>query len=779
MNKRVKLALCWALVVGVMTAHIGWLWHDDRLVPDTDIMNMLPSDERDPVLQQAITHMASAGQQRLIVLVGAADWTQAKLAAGVYRGILAAHGDQFKLDDRMAIQAQQNWLDQFVLHRQALLTAEQRKALGSETTSYWVDTAQRQIYSPFGGIKVGTWQDDPFGLFGGWVEARAQETLVRPSDGWMRVDSPKKSYVVIPIEVMQGQAFSLSTQQTVMPLLQKAEQATRRTVPAAEIISAGLILHAAAAGAQANNEINTIGWGSLAGVLLLMAITFRSLKPIALVVLTIGIGCLGALWVCWLVFDQLHLLTLVFGASLVGVAEDYGIHYLCSKLDDEQRRDPEALLRHLMPGLTLAMLTTVVAYLALALTPFPGLRQMAVFSATGLIFAWLTVVCWFPVLDRGALRSSKMVSWYGRSRAIWPQLGRNWMSLCVIVISMACIVFGVSRLHTNDDIRLLQNSPPALIDAQIKVSELVGAPSLGQFYIVRGETEEQVLQHEEALKARLDSLVSKGVLSGYQAMSNWVPSQKQQVSDRELASHLLVGPDSALSQLAITLGESDIWATQIRVNLTKPVVPITPHDFLKTPASEAWRHLWLGKVSGGYASVVALRGVKHADLAILQATADGLHGVQWADKVEDISTLLGRYREQMAWVVLLSYGLVYLLLWWRYRVAAWRVMAPTVAASALTLAVFGFAGQSLNLFHVLALLLILGMGVDFGIFLQEHPSRQDKSAWFAVGLSAVSTLLSFGLLGLSKTPALQAFGLTMLMGVGIVWLVAPCFRTDK
>lgn len=63
---------------------------------------------------------------------------------------------------------------------------------------------------------------------------------------------------------------------------------------------------------------------------------------------------------------------------------------------------------------------------------------------------------------------------------------------------------------------------------------------------------------------------------------------------------------------------------------------------------------------------------------------------------------------------------------------------------------------------------ILGMGVDYGIFLQEHPSRQDKSSWLAVGLSALSTLLSFGLLGLSQTPALQAFGMTMLFGVALV-----------
>jgi predicted exporter len=73
---------------------------------------------------------------------------------------------------------------------------------------------------------------------------------------------------------------------------------------------------------------------------------------------------------------------------------------------------------------------------------------------------------------------------------------------------------------------------------------------------------------------------------------------------------------------------------------------------------------------------------------------------------------------------------------------------------------------------------MLGVGVDYGIFLHEQKDDTDHTAWLAVGLSALSTLLSFGLLGLSNTPALQAFGLTMLVGTASVWMLAPCFRKE-
>ena len=100
-------------------------------------------------------------------------------------------------------------------------------------------------------------------------------------------------------------------------------------------------------------------------------------------------------------------------------------------------------------------------------------------------------------------------------------------------------------------------------------------------------------------------------------------------------------------------------------------------------------------------------------------------------------------------------------------------------ASVATLALLGLAGQSLQLFHVLALMLLLGVGVDYGIFFKDHPGRSDPVGWLAVGLSALSTLLSFGLLSLSRTPALQAFGLTMLIGTVAVCLIVPCFGYEK
>jgi predicted exporter len=778
---RKGVALAWALVVCMLLAHNAYLWLGKRIVPDTDIMNLLPVQERDPLLQKSFTHMVDAAQQRVVVLVGATDWNDARRAADAYSAVLAAQPNLLRAMP-LTENTEGDWLAQFQQHGLTLMSAAQENQLRTQPTQFWVDAALAKLYSPFGGPKLGAWRDDPFDLFGGWVRERARETPVRPRDGHLFVADAEKQYVLLPLTV-QLPAFSISAQQAVLPLLAQADAAARHIAPQVEILKTGVILHAAAAGEQANREVSTIGIGSLIGIIVLMWATFRSFKPIALILLSIGIGCLGAFSVCWLLFGRIHLLTLVFGASLIGVAQDYGLYFLCNRLSAEAGLDSVTLLKRLMPGLLLTLLTTVIGYMGLALTPFPGLRQMALFSAFGLVFAWLTVACWFPLLiGDGGLTSGKLVRVYGAAPMYWPLARMNRMTFAAGALFIFLAIFGCSRLGVNDDIRLLQNPPANLISDQIKLSKLLDSPTPVQFFLVRGNTAETVLQREETLKKRLDGLIAQNTITGYQALSNWVPSAQTQAVRRIMIGQKLLdvdGAEGALTRLATRLGEDSSWVATTRAHLLESGQPLTLDAFLASSASEPWRFLWLGEVDGSYASIVALRGTSNASLPLLQQAGVGLEGVQWVDKVDEISSVLGRYRQYMGWVVLASYLVVFGLLFPRYRGNAWRVLAPAAVASIATLAILGLTAQDLQLFHVLALMLLLGVGVDYGIFMLEHPRRSDYTPWLAVGLSAANTILSFGLLGLSKTPALQAFGLTMLIGTALVWILVPCFGKES
>ena len=66
-----------------------YLWLGKRVAPDTDILALLPVQERDPLRQDAFDRMVDSAQQRLVVLVGIGDWTEAARAADAYLAVPA------------------------------------------------------------------------------------------------------------------------------------------------------------------------------------------------------------------------------------------------------------------------------------------------------------------------------------------------------------------------------------------------------------------------------------------------------------------------------------------------------------------------------------------------------------------------------------------------------------------------------------------------------------------------------------------------------------------
>jgi len=466
-----------------------------------------------------------------------------------------------------------------------------------------------------------------------------------------------------------------------------------------------------------------------------------------------------------MLFGKIHVLTLVFGASLVGVAEDFGILWFASR-QAYPDKGTHNLLRHLMPGLVLALVTSVLAYLALGMAPLPGLQQMAVFSAAGLLAAFLTVACWFPGLDRSAPRSSTLSGRIASSLSRWPRWRlRGRPGITASLVAIVVIATGLSRLQVHDDVRFLLNSPPALLQQELEAGRLLGLPSPAQFFLVSGANSEEVLRREEQLKQRLDKAVADGSLTGYAAVSDWIPSASRQSADARLSTAV---ESAVLQRVAAAIGEKV-------APVPAPASPLGLDAWLKSPISASLRKLWLGNVDGRLGSLVMLQGLgARTDLQRMQSLAYGLPGVRWVNRTLDISQLLARYRWMMTLMLVAGYALVAVALAWRFKREAWRALMPTALAALLSQALLGWLGEPLQLFTVLAHFLLLGVGVDYGIFLIEY--RDDPAMWLAVALGAAGTVLSFGLLALSATPALHTFGLTMLFGVTFAWLLSPCFR---
>jgi predicted exporter len=730
---------------------------------DTDILTLLPGDAHDPGAEQALrTYTEQLGRHTLF-LVGARDLPSAKAAATAFAGSLTSSGAfaQARVDLDAAVIA---GLRDYLPYRYGLLDDRHRSWLQQGETQRLYDEALRALYTPAGLMRPFGASDDPLGLLSAFVaDQKPPSGRARPQDGVLAVVGSESSYVLV-IADTSGSPFSAAVQQAAGPAITAAREAGH-AAGATEIVGSGLILHAAEAARRAHAEMNIFSAVSLIGSVLLLVLTFRSLRPVLLGVTAMGFGAIAGLAACYAAFGNVHMLTLVFGSSLIGTAVDYVVYYFADGFRRPTPATAQETLRNVASGILLGYLTTALSYAALLIAPFPGLRQIALFSAVGLGVACACMLCLFPRFHAAPVAASApSVPRFVHALAKW-----RWadMSRTARIVSTALVliaVAGLAKLSFLDDVRALQSPSADLLNQELRVRELLGQSPDSRFFLVRGDSPEQVLQHEEALRARLNELRSHNQLGGLLALSSPLPSTQRQSADHALLASTVYGGNGLLRHFMQQLGYSEENIARA-IEPAADEHPLTLDTFLGSAASEPYRAQWLGRVGDGYGSVVTLFDVR--DIGALKEAASGLDGVRLVDKVADISSILKRYRELALGLSAAVYVIIGLLLVWRY---GWRLggltLLPAVGAAMLAIALQAWLGIPVNLFNVLALLLILGMGVDYAIFLREARGAL-MPAIFAVCVATATAALSFGVLVFSSTPFIRSIGLTMALGISL------------
>lgn len=767
------LATVWLLVMGLCILLLTEQLR--RPTPfDSGLLSLLPSSEQAPEVEFANQKLTQHFANQLLFLIAPSTPESSQI---------------HQASEQFAEQLQQSGLfttirtrpDSTLLHEQTrtyfaaryhlLDDATRQQLLNQQHTSISTE-AKRQLFSPLAAPRQASLQDDPFSTFQHWLERESQSNRISADSHGFIIQQQETTYRLV-FASFSGSAYDLQLQQQLMNTINTAEAELNQQD--LQLLRSGLLFHTAAGARQARSEMSTIGVGSLIGITLLLLWQFRSPTPLLLSLLAIGSGCLVALSLCLLVFERVHMITLAFGATLVGVSIDYALHYLCCQRDQDQsqklnnlQQKNRSTLRHILPAISLGLISSVLAYTAQALTPFPGLQQMALFSACGLIAAWLTVICVFPLFDKTKGSTSAL----GLRLRQWQQHKPRARGLGAAVTLFAAL--GLSQLQFNDDIALLQTSPPSLLQQETAVQQLLARAGSGRFLLISADNSEALLQREEQLRQTLDSLVAHDQLQSYQALSQHIPSLARQADNYQLQQSLYQ-PNATLDAFFTDLG-----ASQQLINSTRQAFidgqqqQLHFADWIESASAHPYRHLWLGNEQPQASSIITLGSVAtpqvYQQLASLTQSIDGVHFV---NRVDDLTQLLSRYRVTITQWVGLAYGLIFLLLLLRYRRQAWPIIVAPLLATATTFTLLSLAGQPLNLFNLLAALLILGIGLDMGIFLRE--SQHQAHAWAAITLSAITTLLAFGLLALSQTPVLHHFGITVLLGIGLSWLLAMHF----
>ncbi len=756
------LALAWLAIVVAAGVWLALMAHRGFPI-QTDLLALLPREERDPIVQQANEAVSRSIGRRIFLAFGDADRDRARASAQqAVAAITATHRadplDSTTLQDigrKMAI---------FYFPYAGvgnLLSAADRTLLESGRAADIANRAMAQTFGFGSPVDARLLATDPFLLLPSFLSSLpAPLGRLALDEGLLTVVVGPATWVFIPI-TLRHEVFDLKAQQELVDAVDGAVDRIARTSPTTRVLRLGAIFFANQGARTAIEEASLLSTISIVGTILLIVLVFRRLSPLLLNLLAVGTGVAMAFAGTFLIFGGIHVAALLFGTSLIGVVVDYGLLYSTLAFGTVAVTGPQRLAQ-VLPSITLGLSTTLMGYAALTFAPFPGLKQIAVFAIIGLVSSFITVVLWFPVFDRVAPLQ------HGRKLlqlATWPWIfwSADRYRLARRVLLAGClglVAAGFALYRTDDDVRRLQALSPTLVLEQMEIQQLIGSSVEAQYLLVGAPDDEAALQREEAAVARLDKLVTERAITGYQMPATFVPSLQRQALDKALVEERLLRPLLAQHRARLGLAASPA--------IVAPAALLT----VATTVAAGTVPLLADMVVAPGVHIVVLQGLTRPDL--VRAAFAGQADVRFVNPTADFSDLLGAYRGRAVDLTIYSLFLVLCLLVWRYgmRNALWVILPPAIAAL-LVPAIVSLTGQPFTFFHAMGLVLVIGIGADYTIFCAETLEGYQSVTMLSILLAAAMTLLSFGLLVFSGTLAVRSFGMTMLIGVTVAYVLAP------
>lgn len=734
----------------------------------TAITDFLPRDEQSAALDLA-RELSQAPQTRVVVFtLSAEDAEQHQRAAREFGKKLRESGRFEWVRAGLSESDQRVVYDLLYPARLGLLELPDGDG---PVPDAWIDARiaalRERLSGPLGMVERRIAPGDPLGAFTSVLERQARSRGKLRLIGDQLVTEDGRHSVVFA--ATRASAFDGAAQRQVEQVVDQTLAQLKQAVPTLALAWSGVNRYAIAGEQQVRSDIERISTLSMVGIFLLYVLVFRSLREPLLVIAPIAFGCLLAAAVCQLVFGFVHGLALAFGSSIIGVAEDFPTHYFAHRLAAPASEDNEQLMRRLWPGMLLGGMTTIAGIALLFASGFPGLSQMALFGSCGVLGALLCTRYVLPAWSRRTPKPHR--GWLGTlgDRLMARVSARPRLALWCLVPALLASVLGLPRLQFHDSVSGLRTPTPELEAENREVQRRLGRGAAGRLVVATGKDDEQALVRAEQVRTQLERARARGVdLGDVRSMVELVPSLATQRARRErLANDATFVP--RLRAALTRHGFVPEAFAPFEEALREPGPLLDIQQLASSPLAP-WVAPFRTQLTSGVAYLTTLGGAPDADVGALVRS---LEGVQFVDQDALFSAAYARFRSRV--MVLVAIGLVLVLgtLLVRYRslrVAAFG-MLPALFGAAAAFGMAALHGVAASLMHVIAGLLVLSMGVDYGIYALEsrESAEEGVTTLGSVLLAALTTVLSFGLLGLSTNPALAAIGSTV--GYGMIFTV--------
>ncbi len=614
----------------------------------------------------------------------------------------------------------------------------------------------------------------------GFGQVDAQSGLVRSDDG---------QHVLL---VLRPQ-FSMHDVEQSAQLVQALDAAIEEFVPAhIQVLTTGAHRHSAANARTIESDIQRILLWSLVGFAAVYVLFVRSwtgalwllLTPV--VAGTLALGAVASIW------SLIAGLALGFGASILGIAEDYAMHMHFALRHAKGRGESSAsVLNVLYKPLLQAFLLNATGFGVLLFSAIPALRQLAAFAlctlAAGLLFALIILPLWssFAVPPMVSAMKGGLGNF---EHAAKPILRMQAALLCVFVLLLLCaglwqkISVDVSPQSMGADVAQIRQDMQHMqsIWGQNPTAKH-GEGSAQEIIVVQGTTLEEALAHAQEVV----QILQKDGIQG-QALSNLWPSATQMQANMARWQdfvwrhpHLYtqvqnLGLEQGFTQQSFAPFQDWLLQSPKAINadlLAEAGLSSLVHSFVE-----------MGKNSQGeerYFSLVMFGGANsHEGADISQALPS--HAVLLSAQGLEKKLVQILQAEQYLFPITGLLCVVLLLIFSPHKKDILLAALPPLVALNGILGVFLWQDMALTLASMAALPLVLGLAVDHGIVMtHELTEGRDYGVTCAIITSSCTAILGMGLLMLAEHPALHSMGQVIVAGLVVevpvaLWII-PLF----
>ncbi|WP_198262446.1 MMPL family transporter [sulfur-oxidizing endosymbiont of Gigantopelta aegis] len=625
--------------------------------------------------------------------------------------------------------------------------------------------------------------EDPQMIWLGLLKQWHAQTLKKQQGVWFD-QSGKQSLLFVKT---QAEAFELDKQLVNIDMLTISIDKYLATENIDYIIT-GAPVFALASKHAISSQIKYISL--LASLLLFIFLYwfFRSSKLIVLTFLPLGFAILSSMTCVILLDGFIHGISIAFGITLIGIAVDYPVHFYSHLLyavdKNKQPPNPNNAIKSIWPLLRLGLLTTLVGFSALVLSDFSGLQQLGVFAISGLFAAAMFTRFILPLVPIKHPTPS-ISSFNYLLKLLKRPLPAILYPLAIFLPLLASgYIYSQSDRLWQQDLSALSPIPEELKRQDFNLREAMGLPELRHAIILQADTIEQLLQRSEVLKPHLNQLKKQGIISGYDMANHYLPSikfqleQQQNLPDKKV---LLTHLNAALSQSPLSIAAFSSFLQA--VENSKLLTPINFQKLMADDTNSNTHNIITHKVNAlllqkdnQWTGIIPLQGVNQTiELKAIQQQLS--FPLLLMDLKKQTESMLSDYRnEALLWFVLGALLIVVILFIHTHNANTLFLMIwPFSAAVVLTIASLLVMDYRLSIFHLVTLLLVIGLAIDYSIFTANNTAVSQVS----VIICLISTIIMFGALSFSELPILKAIGLTASLGAFYAFIIAHIFSHQQ